>query len=317
MSETPSVDALSYRTDASVLCVDIGGTSTKAGLLDPTGQLSSLSSIDTQPDGDCFASSLCGLIQRTLTTATVTPCGIGIAVAGFLDSDRTCLAYNPNLPWLENFPLKQRLAEQFAIPIELEIDSNAACIAEYRFGFNQTPARFLCITAGTGMGVGMTINGNLLRFAHGCMGDPGHIIVDYDGPACSCGGRGCAEAIISAPALAERYRVASLRDVISAAEAGKPAAIEILREAGHALGIAAASLAHIFFPDQIAIAGGLSAAGNLIMEPLQRTFQQVASHHARGQTKISRAFLGPNATLIGAAWPFWQNQKAMPSNTSL
>ena len=237
--------------------------------------------------------------------ARVAPRGIGIAVAGFLDSGRTCLAYNPNLPWLEHFPLKQHLAEKFALPIELEIDSNAACIAEYRFGFNQTPARFLCITAGTGMGVGMTINGDLLRFAYGCMGDPGHIIVDASGPACSCGGRGCAEAIISAPALAERYRVATLRDVIIAAEAGKPAAIEILSEAGHALGIAAASLAHIFFPDQIAIAGGLSAAGHLLLEPLEASFQQVASRHARSQTKISRAFLGPNATLIGASWPFW------------
>jgi glucokinase len=157
------------------------------------------------------------------------------------------------------------------------------------------------------MGVGMTINGNLLRFAHGCMGDPGHIIVDPEGPSCSCGGRGCAEAILSAPALAERYRVASLRDVITAAEAGKPAAIEILYDAGHALGIAAASLAHIFFPDQIAIAGGLSAAGNLVMKPLEESFQKVASHHARAQTKISRALLGPNATLIGAAWPFWGN----------
>jgi glucokinase len=305
MLETPPVDPPSYRTDATVLCVDIGGTSTKAGLLDPTGRLSSLSSIETRPDGDRFASSLCGLIKRTLTAASVAPRGIGIAVAGFLDSDRTCLAYNPNLPWLEHFPLKQRLTDEFAIPIELEIDSNAACIAEYRFGFNQTPARFLCITAGTGMGVGMTINGDLLRFSHGCMGDPGHIIVDSSGPLCSCGGRGCAEAIISAPALAERYRVASLRDVITAAEAGKPAAIEILYDAGHALGIAAASLAHIFFPDQIAIAGGLSAAGNLLMEPLEESFQKVASHHARSQTKISRAFLGPNATLIGAAWPFW------------
>ena len=112
----------------------------------------------------------------------------------------------------------------------------------------------------------------------------------------------------------ERYRSAvgssaplSLRDVIAAAEHGNASAIEILREAGRALGIAAASLAHIFFPDRIAIAGGLSAAGDLIMQPLDSTFQQVASDHARSQTKISRAFLGPHATLIGAGCPFWKN----------
>ncbi len=317
--EAPPIEHPSYRTDSaatgSVLCVDIGGTSTKVGLLDPAGHLSSLASIDTQPDGDRFASAICNLIERTLTAVDVAPRGIGIAVAGFLDSNRTHLAYNPNLPWLENFPLRQRIFQNFALPIELEIDSNAACMAEYHFGFNEAPGRFLCLTAGTGLGVGMTINGELLRFSHGCMGDPGHIIVDPSGPLCSCGGRGCAEAIISAPTLAHRYQMAmgesnglSLRDVIAAAESGNSHALAILRDAGKALGVAAASLTHIFFPDQIAIAGGLSAAGALIMEPLEATFQQVASDHARAHTRISRAFLGPQATLIGAAWPFWNTR---------
>jgi glucokinase len=312
MLETLPIDP-SYRT---VLCVDIGGTSTKAGLLDSAGTLSSLNSIETQPDGERFASALCALIERTLAAANGKSCGIGIAVAGFLDSGRTHLDYNPNLPWLEKFPLKQYISRHFALPIELEIDSNAACMAEYHFGFKQTPGRFLCLTAGTGLGVGMTINGELLRFSHGCMGDPGHVIVDCLGPVCSCGGRGCAEAIISAPALARRYQIAigesnslSLRDVIDAADNGKVPAIEILRDAGTALGVAAASLAHIFFPDQIAIAGGLSAAGDLVMEPLAATFQELASDHARSQTKISRAFLGPQATLIGAAWPFWNEPR--------
>jgi glucokinase len=310
MLEPPPVENPSYRT---VLCVDIGGTSSKAGLLDSAGRLSSLASIETQPAADRFASALCDLIERTLTAAKVAPLGIGVAVAGFLDSDRTYLAYNPNLPWLAGYPLKQRLSESFTLPIELEIDSNAACLAEYQFGFQRAPARFLCLAAGTGLGVGMTIDGELLRFSHGCMGDPGHVIVDPAGTACSCGGRGCAEAIISAPVLAQRFQAAmgesnslSLRDVIAAAENGNGIAIEILRDAGTALGIAAASLAHIFFPDQIAIAGGLSAAGDLIMQPLEETFQQVASDHARSQTKIARAFLGPNATLIGAGCPFWK-----------
>jgi glucokinase len=101
----------------------------------------------------------------------------------------------------------------------------------------------------------------------------------------------------------------SLRDVIAAAESGDSRALAILSDAGKALGVAIASLAHIFFPDQIAIAGGLSAAGPLIMEPLEATFRQVASDHARTHTKISRAALGPQATLIGAAWPFW-NQRS-------
>jgi predicted NBD/HSP70 family sugar kinase len=282
-------------------------------LLDGAGQLSSVDSIATLPDGERFASALCELIERTLRAAEVAPDGIGIAVAGFLDAERSHLAYNPNLAWLENFPLKKRIGRQFDLPIELEIDSNAACMAEYRFGFNQNSERFLCMTAGTGLGVGMAAKGELLRFSYGCMGDPGHVVVDRNGPRCSCGGRGCAEAVISAPALAQRYQMASgrdtacsLRDVIAAAESGDGSAIEILRNAGVALGVVSASLAHIFFPDQIVIAGGLSAAGGFVMEAVEETFRELASEHARSQTKIGRAFLGPNATLIGAAWPFWK-----------
>ncbi len=122
------------------------------------------------------------------------------------------------------------------------------------------------------------------------------------------------EAMISAPALAGRYRIAtgdenclSLREVIVAAEKGSGQATEILRGAGIALGMAAASLAHIFFPDEIAVAGGLSAAGGFVMEPLEETFRAVASERARAETRISRASLGPNATLIGAGWPFWKS----------
>jgi glucokinase len=146
------------------------------------------------------------------------------------------------------------------------------------------------------------------------MGDAGHVIVDRNGPVCSCGGRGCVESIISAPRLAHRYQIAtgasgspSLRQVIEAAESGDNSAIEILREAGIALGVAIASLAHIFFPDEVAIAGGLSSAGDFIMQPLEEIFRQIASERARSETKISRASLGPHATLIGAAWPFWKD----------
>lgn len=78
-----------------------------------------------------------------------------------------------------------------------------------------------------------------------------------------------------------------------------------MREAGVALGVTLASLAHTFFPDEIALAGGLSAAGDAVMGPLLETFREVASDRARAETRISRSFLGPGATLIGAGWPFW------------
>jgi glucokinase len=300
----------------AVLCVDIGGTSTKAGVLHKRGEVELIHSIPTKPNAESYLQSLASLIERTLaaTQQDFEIKQLGVAVAGFLDSERSSLLYNSNLSWLEGFPLRRRLLERFpGLAIELEVDSNAAAMAEYRFGSGRGSKRFLCVTVGTGLGVGMTVEGAPLRFAYGCMGDAGHVIVLRDGPLCTCGGKGCAEIMVSAPILGERYRQSagidrsvSLRDVIEAAEAGNHLAVSVLREAGEWLGIAIASLANLFFPDHIAIAGGLSAAGDFALRPAEEVFRQSSSVMARSNTTFTRATLGPTATLIGAAWPFWE-----------
>jgi len=309
------VDAQTNRRGQAILCADIGATSAKAGFLDAEGELHYQGSVPTRPDAESFVDSLCWLIEQTgiaAVQAGCEPCGLGVAVAGFLDDEREHFLYNSNISWLEGFPLRSRIAERFEFPVEVEIDSNTACMAEYHFGSGRGSRRFLCLACGTGLGVGMAIDGKPLRFAYGCMGDIGHIIVKRDGPLCTCGGYGCAEIMVSAPALARQYKErkeicgeVSLRDVIEAGQAGEPVAVSVLTEAGEWLGIAMASMATTFFPDHIAIAGGLSAAGNLILEPAERVFRHSAAIFAREQTTVSLATLGPMATLIGAAWPFW------------
>jgi glucokinase len=300
----------------SILCVDIGGTATKSAVLDSTGQLHFAASIATEPPADSYFRTLCLLMDRTRAAALAERhriAGMGIAVAGFLNHKRDRLLYNPNLSWLEQFPLRENLGRRFDLPIELETDSNAACMAEHRFGSGRDSTRFLCVTAGTGLGAGLSVAGQPLRFAYGCLGDIGHIIVQPDGPVCYCGGRGCAEILVSAAALAKRFAERSgiglpltLRLVIDAADAADPVAIAVLREAGEALGIAIASMANILFPDRIAVAGGLSAAGDAVLRPAEKVFRESASILARSNVSFTRAALGPSATLIGAAWPFWK-----------
>ena len=301
-----------------VLCVDIGGTSTKAAILNVPGEIRFLDSIPSAPDCESFFRSLVELIEKTRDIAATEfgeqPSQMGVAVAGFLDPKRSYLVYNSNLQWLQGFPLRKRFTERFAgMAIELEIDSNAATMAEYQLGSGQGSRRFLCATCGTGLGVGMAVDGVPLRFAYGCMGDIGHVIVLRDGPLCTCGGRGCAEIMISATSLARQYGTmkesqdeVSLRDVIEGAEAGDRSAISILGSAGEWLGMAIASMANTFFPDHIAIAGGLSAAGDFVLKPAERVFRETACVLARDGATFTRATLGSMATLIGAAWPFWQ-----------
>ena len=290
------------------LCVDIGGTSTKAGVVNPAGELAFLDSIPTRGPAENFVHEICELVNRTVSasSASITDFqGLGLAVAGFLDEQRNCFLYNSNIAWLEGFPLRDALASCLPVPLALEVDSNAAAMAEWCFGSGRGSKRFLCITSGTGLGVGMIVNGHPLRFAYGCLGDIGHIIVQPNGPLCTCGGHGCAEIMVSAPAVAARFREgATLRQVIEAAQAHDAAATRLLKETGEWLGIAIASMATTFFPDHIAIAGGLSEAGDLLMHGVQRAFEAHAGDFARSHTTIARAELGARATLIGAAWPF-------------
>ena len=303
-------------SDSFTLCVDIGGTSTKAALVGSDGTVQLHRSIPTGPaDAHAFAAALAVLIAETEVAAAaagIAAGALGVAVAGFLDTKRTHLAYNPNLPWLVGFPLREHLRTAFGLPVALEIDSNAACMAEYLYGCGQGSRRFLCVTAGTGLGVGMAVDGAPLRFAHGCLGDIGHVIVEPEGPLCSCGGRGCAEALISAPSIAAEYArrtglptEGGLRDVIAAARRDDAVAKLLITQAGRHLGIAIASMANILFPDHIAIAGGLSAAEDLLLDAVAKSFQYSAGEFVRSGTTLSLAKLGANAPLIGAAWPFY------------
>jgi glucokinase len=291
-----------------VLAIDIGGTNTKAGVVDAAGAVHDIVLLPTSgPDPARFLDSVIYAIGPLVPR----PCsGIGISVAGFLDENRSQLLFNPNLAWLEGFPLRETFERRFSVPVSLEVDSNAAALAEARFGEGIGSKRFLCVTVGTGIGAGMISNGQLLRVAHGCIGDAGHVIVEPGGRACSCGGRGCAEAVASAPFVVDRYRerggtsqTTAAADVIAAAAAGDPAATAALSDAGLHLGIALASLANIFFPDTIAIGGGLSEAGDLLLSPAADAFRRSTGPFA-GSARVLRAALGWQAPLVGAATPF-------------
>ncbi len=305
----------------NVLCVDIGGTSTKFGIFSPPDRMTFLESIETSGPPEVFAGLVCGALERTRQVAVKDGgevLGVGIAVAGFLNEERDRLLYNSNISWLEGYPLRAHLQSEFKLDIQLEVDSNAAAISEQRLGSGRNSDRFLCIAVGTGMGVGMIVHGQPLRFAYGCMGDAGHVLVQPDGPLCTCGGHGCAEILVSAPYLAEQYRIQSgdlsinsLRPVIQAALAGDALARSIIQGAGRWLGIATASLANIFFPDRIAFAGGLAEAGDILIRSVEESFRYAAGTFTREQVVLSKAELGGMATLTGAAFAILSHQEAL------
>ncbi len=280
------------------LGVDIGGTNTKVALV-RTGVATNIETFPTGSDSARLVANICEAERRCRQGPLR---GAGVAVAGFLNAARDRLAYNPNLAWLAGFPLREALAEALGTGVRLEVDSNAACLAEHHLGSGRGSRRFLCLVAGTGLGGGMMIDGDLLRFNGECLGDVGHVVVDPDGPACSCGGRGCAEAMVSERGIVENAGAGdTLRDVIESATQGDPRAVEALAGAGRALGIAMASLAQIFSPDRIALAGGLAEAGALVTSAAELSFRQAVNAEARSAVTVVKAELGWRAAVIGAA----------------
>ncbi len=289
--------------DGVALGVDIGATNTKVALVSDRGEVSG---IETFLTGSNDPARLIANIQeaagRCRKNASIR--GVGVAVAGFLNAARDRLSYNPNLEWLVGFPLRDALADALAVTAILEVDSNAACLGEYRFGAGRGSHRFLCLASGTGLGGGMVIDGALVRFMGECIGDAGHVVVDANGPECPCGGRGCAEAVVAERTIVSNAESgATLREVIASARQGNSKAVAELAAAGRALGIAMASLSQIFFPDRIALAGGLAEADDLVMPAAEAFFRRTVNSEAREHVTVVKAALGWRATVIGAAAP--------------
>ncbi len=282
-----------------VCAVDIGGTFTKVALVSREGDIEHFRRFPTAPPVEDFFERLCRVISDVRALGSEES-AIGVSLAGFIDAAHSTLFYNPNLPWLERFPLRSRLAEAFRVPVSIEVDSNAAALAEFRFGTGAGAKRFLCLTIGTGIGGGFVVDGQLVRLTHECIGDVGHIVVD-PGPAgrrCTCGGSGCAEATVAAPAILEMAGglASSLEDL------PRSAAVELIfAEAGRHLGLLTASLSSIFFPDCIALGGGVCEASPLILASARAEFERSASAWSRAETRLVQARLGPRAPLIGAA----------------
>ena len=286
--------------------VDIGGTATKIGIVAEDGSVLKRAAVPTSLQGeplalvDAIVSSL-GPMLNAVKADRKTISGVGISVAGFLDAQRGAMIHNANLPALHEYPLRRVFQDRFSLECRLEVDSNAAVVAEYRYGPGRGAARLLGVTVGTGLGGGVIINGTLLNYTGECAGDLGHIILDPKGRLCTCGARGCLEAMVNSAALSERAGGRRVRDIIASARKGDHLAIDALAETGWWLGLGLASLSPIFSPDRIVVGGGIAAAGDLLLEPARASYRIHATPEFRERTQVIGSSLDGWEGMIGAA----------------
>jgi len=319
-----------------VLAIDIGGTNTKIGLISNAETIGEVISIpsDGYNDFDNYTDTLLDTANKVIAAVPVNAIdGIGIGVAGVVDDAHSMMVFNPNIAWLENFPLAEYLKNAFAKPVFVEVDSNAAALAEAMHGSGQGSRRLLVLAIGTGLGGGMVVDGEILRISNQCLGDVGHVIVEPGGPQCSSGCHGCAEALVSGPALENRAGMLAKknpksdlgtliaqngritgRDVINLAKSGDVFAIAAIKHLGYYLGIAISSMAPIFLPDTICIAGGVSEAGPILINATKKSFDQNVGSEYGEEVEIKKAHFGWQAVLIGAAAAF---EKSQPTNMKI
>ena len=248
---------------------------------------------------------------------------VGIGAAGFVSSDRNTMASGTNLDWT-GVKIGDVVSEGVGLPVVVENDANAAGWAEARFGAGAGKANVLVVTLGTGVGGAVVIDGHLVRGAAGFAAEIGHISIVPDGRPCGCGLRGCLERYASGTALGvngwelAKFRPAyaariielsggdqnkiSGKAVTAAAREGDPAALECYERLGDALGQGLADLAAVLDPEVIVLTGGLTEAGDILLTPVTKAFDQyLTARTRRPQIPVLISASGQDAGLVGAA----------------
>jgi glucokinase len=219
-----------------------------------------------------------------------------------------------NIPAWRNFPLRTRLQADFGRPVLVDNDAKAFALGEYWVGRGRGTRCLLAMVVSTGVGGGVVENGRLIDGAHGNAGHIGHVVVYPSGPECSCGGRGCLEAVASGTGLARQARAAleagasirppanpSARDLSDAAYFGDSLALRLFRRAGVALGRAIASAAALFDLDMVVIGGGVSHASSFFLPSLRRELEARARLEFTRNLPVEISSGTVEASLAGAA----------------
>jgi glucokinase len=308
--------------------VDLGGTNIKAGIVDvKAGKLiTKLTTPTLARDGhEAVMQRMANLIDQLIAASGLSRDdfgGIGIGVPGVLDLENGLVLFLPNLPgtW-PRVPLAGFIQDKIGLPVGLLNDVRAISLGEWKFGAGRGVDTLACFAIGTGIGGGLVINGALHLGIGGTAGELGHQTIDFNGPLCGCGNRGCLEAYASGPAIAamgikaviqgQTTAIGALVDhdlnritaqVISqAASQGDRVAIDIYAQAGEYIGIAAANVLAAISPRKIVIAGGVAAAGELLLAPIRATIRQRVFVMPCDQVEILQAELGSNAGIMGVA----------------
>ena len=299
--------------------IDIGGTAVRAAIVRPDGQLLETVRAATPATVERTETLLAELITELASRRPVT--AVGLAVAGFVSTDRRRVMFAPHLAW-RNAPVPERLTDRVGLPVVMDHDVNSAAWAEHRLGAARGAGVALLVAVGTGIGAGLVVDGQVYRGAFGVAPELGHIVVVPDGRSCPCGKRGCWERYCSGTTLAQTARElweaggpTALHDlaggdphaltgtmVAQAARAGDPVALEAIGDLGRWLGVGLAIASDVLDPAVIVLGGGVSGAADLFLADTRTVLSSMITGGGhRPQPQLALARFGDTAAMVGAA----------------
>jgi glucokinase len=289
-----------------VLAVDVGGTSIKAEILDPSlTPRATASALTPRSGGRVALAAVIDLGQRLLQSLP-SPAGVtrvGLAVPGVVDIDRGVGVLAANLGWRE-MAVRAPVSAALGLPVTMVHDVTAAGVAEWRCGAGRGVDDLAVVVIGTGIAATLVTGGILVRGGTGQAGELGHVVVRPGGPPCACGQRGCLEAISSARAIADAYAARSGRSVDGAIEVfarlgSDPVAEEVWQDAVDALADALLIVNALLAPSRIVLGGGLAGAGEALLRPVRSRLERAEGLEAA--PPVVAAQFGTRGGVIGAA----------------
>ena len=314
-----------------VIGVDLGGTNTVFGIVDTYGKIVAEDSIKTQKYKtaeefvEAGVACLLPLIAQRGGTEKIEGMGIGAPNANYYTG---AIEIAPNIAWAHDsvVPIGEMFSQKLGIPVHLTNDANAAALGEMTYGAARGMKNFIVITLGTGVGSGIVINGQLVYGHDGFAGELGHVTMvrGEEGRVCGCGRKGCLECYCSASGMARTARemlantdrpsllreknpadIESL-DVSIAAGKGDELANEIFQFTGKMLGEACADFTAFSSPEAYIFFGGLCKAGDLIMKPIEESYNRAVMPIYRGKAKfLVSGLMNANAAVLGASALAW------------
>lgn len=314
--------------------LDLGGTkvlglvadAASIGTDEPVGEPVAVDKVPTPSGTDEVVDAIVGLARSLIDSVQVARPGstvraVGLGAPGLVDRTGT-LRYGPNVPGLVDVPMAELVSGRLGLPVVVDNDATCAAWGEHERGAARGANHSVTVTLGTGIGAGITVKGEVLRGAHGFAGEPGHMVVDPNGPPCPCGRFGCWERYASGSALGRLAREAIAQGqagavlaaaggdveavrgehVVAAATAGDADARAVIGQFAWWVALGVANLVNILDSEIVVVGGGLAEAGDLLLDPVRAAYEELvmgATH--RDPVPIVVAQLGERAGAWGAA----------------